>query len=104
MNYKSIYIYSPLIYNMLALILLIILLFIAVLLFFQLKVRRQQEKLIKDESKALRKLQKTNSRFIESGLFGLKPTSSYLKPTLNHSGLIKHRRNVMGGRKKVAAV
>lgn len=89
---------------MLDLLLFIFLLGIAVLLFFQLKIKRQQEKLIKDEAKALRKLQKTNSRYIESGLFGLKPTSSYLQPTLNHSGLIKHRRNVLGEKKKVAAV
>lgn len=66
-----------------------------VLLYFQWKIIEQQEQLIKAESESLKKLQKKNSRFVDSGIFGLKPESSYLQTSPSKTGLSDHRKKIL---------
>ncbi len=87
---------------MIDLFLSIIFLGILVLLYFQWKENRQQEELIKAEAEALRELQKRNSQFIESGLFGLPPGNPYLRSADSSSGLMTYRKKMLSKKKRIA--
>jgi hypothetical protein len=88
---------------MIDLLLFIFLMGILVLLYFQWKVKGQQERLIETEAESLRELQKRNSQFKESGLFGLPAGNPYLRSGGRSSGLMTHRIKVLGRKKRLVS-